>query len=353
VVNVHMLRVGEHISDLLLKYIKKMPINDCYLEIVSQRFLINDFLRRVLEFAVVHVPFYKRISLPKGGSHMEWLQRFPIITKQHLTKHFRDFLSDLPPRKGRRFNSTGGSTGVPVRILQDAEYATWGEATIRFFYLKLLGLEGKVGKRVILWGSERDIFRRSIGLKAKMINWINGITYLNSFCMSSDDMKLYIQRINRLSPVYIRGYAGSLYQLAKFSRKQNYTISSPSVIHSAAETLYPYMRREIEEAFGCKVHDFYGSREVGAIAGECQRGRMHIFDFNNFIEIVDEKNRPVSIGKPGRVIVTTLHNFSMPLIRYEIGDLAEVGTLCLCGMNSPTIGKITGPALLRRTAMNI
>ena len=117
----------------------------------------------------------------------------------------------------------------------------------------------------------------------------------------------------------------------------------PKFVYSSAETLQPFMRELIEEVFGCKVYDFYGSREVGAIAGECSHGKMHIFSFNNLVEVVDFSGNPVAPGEEGRVIITTLHNYSMPLIRYDIGDTARLGEApCSCGSPLPVIEEITG-----------
>ena len=94
------------------------------------------------------------------------------------------------------------------------------------------------------------------------------------------------------------------------------------------------MRADIEEAFGTKVYNFYGSREVSNLAGECKKGLMHTFDFWNYLEVLDDNNQPVKEGEEGKVVVTNLVNYSMPLIRYEIGDLALRGPAqCTCGNN--------------------
>jgi len=86
------------------------------------------------------------------------------------------------------------------------------------------------------------------------------------------------------------------------------------------------MREEIEFVFGTKAYDFYGSREVSNIAGECDAGRMHLFDFWNCVEVLDDtKTRQVSTGQEGAVAITNVFNYSMPLIRYDIGDMACSG----------------------------
>ena len=104
------------------------------------------------------------------------------------------------------------------------------------------------------------------------------------------------------------------------------------------------MREKIETVFGTKLYDYYGSREVNGMAGECKYGFMHVFMFmKNYLEILDSSNQPVGEGEEGKVIVTNLHNYSMPLIRYEIGDMAVLGPeKCKCGNTLPTLKRITG-----------
>jgi len=103
------------------------------------------------------------------------------------------------------------------------------------------------------------------------------------------------------------------------------------------------MREVIENIFGTKLYDFYGSREVSSIAGECKEGKMHVFMFWNYVEVINNNNKPVKDGEEGRVIVTSLHNYSMPLIRYEIGDMAVSGSKnCRCNNPLPTLKKVIG-----------
>ena len=180
-------------------------------------------------------------------------------------------------------------------------------------------------KRYFFGDHPQDLFKGSIGFKNKMNNWFTNTLFLNSFKMTENDMKSYIETINTYKPDLIRGYAGSLYELAKFSEKNNLNIYKPKRLVCSAETLTSDMRTKIETVFGTKLYDFYGSRETASIAGECKDGLIHIFSFNNYLEIVDQNNNPIIEGQEGRIIVTTLHNYSMPLIRYEIGDMAVLG----------------------------
>jgi phenylacetate-CoA ligase len=91
------------------------------------------------------------------------------------------------------------------------------------------------------------------------------------------------------------------------------------------------------------VHDVYCCEELGYIAAQCPRyEHYHVPSETIPVEILDEQGRPCAPGQVGRVVLTPLHNFAMPLIRYAIGDYAEVGGLCPCGHGLPVLQRIPG-----------
>ena len=103
------------------------------------------------------------------------------------------------------------------------------------------------------------------------------------------------------------------------------------------------MRSEIEEQFGADVFNFYGSREVGAIAGECVKGRLHVFAMNNVVEVLDQWDKRTEAGQHGDIVVTNLHNYAMPVIRYRIGDSGALGSSdCECGSRLPVLDNLSG-----------
>jgi len=103
------------------------------------------------------------------------------------------------------------------------------------------------------------------------------------------------------------------------------------------------MRNTIEDVFGCPVYIRYGAAEVGRVAAECKNGRLHVFSFNNHVEVLNSDDSPTLPGDVGRIVVTPLHNLAMPLIRYDIGDLARVSSEpCDCGSCLPCWDEIAG-----------
>ncbi|MFC1964854.1 phenylacetate--CoA ligase family protein [Chloroflexota bacterium] len=308
----------------------------------------DTYLRKLLLHAYHNVPYYTEILEETGivkNDEVD-LSRFcemPILTKEIIREQQEHLVSRDNKNRRRYYNSSGGSTGEPIRFIQDDSYARWGNAALVFWYKNMLGIDEPEVMKVILWGSERDLFQGGVGWKKKMAHWLTNTVFLNSFRMTEDDMVRYIERINSYKPDLIRGYAGSLYELCRYAETKGVKVYAPKAVVSSAEMLTDEMREKIEMVFCTKVYDYYGSRETNNIAGECREGFMHILNFHNYVEVLNSDNQPVKEGEEGRVIVTNLHNYSMPFIRYDIGDMAVPGLEeCKCGSHLPTLGKITG-----------
>ena len=295
-------------------------------------------LNRLFAFVSEHNSYYSGLV----GKPPD-LESLPVLTKDKIRRNYKDLLS-LPQGKGAYRNSSGGSTGHPVTLVQDWNYESWRNATQGFYFREFLGVDRDSVKNVWLWGSERDSMRiRDHRFQSACSRLLRNTVFLNTFEADERRWLEYIDKMRRFRPVYVAGYAGSLYQIARVARKNNIKLWRPAFVYSSAEMLRGFMRDEIESQFSTKVYDFYGSREVGAISGECSQGRMHVFVMNNVMEILDADDHPVADGEDGRIIVTNLHNYTLPLIRYEIGDTGALGTnMCRCGSNLPLLQRLTG-----------
>jgi phenylacetate-CoA ligase len=331
---------GRLYSLLLARY-RFLDRESCYRELASStedpaaRFLVA-----LCRHARARVPYYAQ--LPESAAQGSGWTRVPLLTKDLVRAHFEGLKStDLESRRWH-LNSSGGSLGHPVTLVQDTDFRRWSYATDLYYYREFLGADLDSVSKVVLWGSERDLFGESPGPSTRFAWWLTQTTLLNTFKVAESDFVAYVDRINARRPYFVRGYAGSLYQLARIVRRRNLRLHRPRFVVSSAEVLRPPMRAEIEEAFGARVYDFYGSREVGAMAGECQRGKLHVFTFNNLLEVLAEDGRPAPPGEEGRVVVTNLHNYSMPMIRYEIGDTALRAEGCTCGSRLPALVRIAG-----------
>ncbi|MDH5798589.1 MAG: hypothetical protein OEZ19_08485, partial [Paracoccaceae bacterium] len=106
---------------------------------------------------------------------------------------------------------------------------------------------------------------------------------------------------------------------------------------------HPGLRDRCRQLGDIEIVDLYSSQEVGLVALQCpDSGLYHIQCESLIVEILDEAGRPCEPGDIGRIVITDLHNFATPLIRYDIRDYAEVGPPCPCGRGLPTLSRIMG-----------
>ena len=128
-------------------------------------------------------------------------------------------------------------------------------------------------------------------------------------------MHCYFEKLSKDNISVIEGYPSNLYIIALFLLKNNQTFPMKTVLTSS-ETLFENQREAIEKAFCCKIFDFYGMAERTVFATECQvHDGHHLCSEYGITEILDKNNHPVSNGKEGKLVGTSLHNFGMPLFR--------------------------------------
>jgi phenylacetate-CoA ligase len=322
------------------------------IEKIDSRDKLIQFQQEKLNTLILHayrnVPYYRQVieNLHLVQNDKVDLARFreiPILTKDIIRQHPSDLVSSDYKSRKSYYNSSGGSTGEPLQLMQDKTYQKWGDANFYYWYKDILGIDEISARKVILWGSMRDLLKRNLEWKSRLFEWSKNIIFLNSFRMTEQDLNNYVDIINSSKPTLLRGYASSLYEMSNYASRKGLKLYSPRILVSAADMLTPEMRSSIEKCFNTKVYDFYGSREINNMAGECKKGLLHILGFHNYIEILDQNNHPVNEGEEGRIIVTNLNNYSMPLIRYEIGDMATLGPQnCPCGNVLTTLKQING-----------
>lgn len=291
-------------------------------------------LKKLLSHAYTNVPYYHRI-LPEaevtnnGEVNLENFDKIPILTKDIIRKEGENLYSkDYKSRKPYE-NTSGGSTGEPVKFIQDKLYWQMNIAN-KFYFNRLLGKD--IGEKEInLWGSERDIIRNTLSLKEKITNQLYNRTFLNAYKMDEYKLREVVSEINRVKPVSIWVYVESIDLLARFIKDNDLKVYSPKCIITTAGTLFPEIREKVETVFECPVYNQYGSREVGPIAVECNyKQGLHCFPWSQKLELIGEEELK-------DIIVTDLTNYSMPLIRYGIGDIGESSDSQICKCGRPTL----------------
>jgi phenylacetate-CoA ligase len=169
--------------------------------------------------------------------------------------------------------------------------------------------------------------------------------FIPAYEMSDETLREFVRQIEAFDPVLLDGYAESFNFLAAYLKEHGRMKVSPKGIISSAQTLPEGSRKVIEEAFGCRVFDKYGSREFSGIAYECDAHEGHHVVGEGYIVEVLKDGKPAKPGEIGEVVITDLNNYCLPFIRYRIGDLAEAmdsSVTCACGRGLPRLGKIEG-----------
>jgi len=131
--------------------------------------------------------------------------------------------------------------------------------------------------------------------------------------------------------------------MAKYLVDNNITDVRPKSVITTAETLFDHMRETIEKAFDCPIYDYYGSREMGSFAAQCEEhGGYHISAENVVLEFTRDGEN-VANGEKGEVIASSLRNYGMPFLRYQLGDVGVPSDeLCVCGRGLPMMSSIEG-----------
>ena len=167
-----------------------------------------------------------------------------------------------------------------------------------------------------------------------------GPTFLMGFQQSSADQLAFIARTNATT---LFTFPSNLRLLLTHMQAHGITLRTLRTVRTCSEVVDPPLRALCHQVLGLKIIDTYAAHETGLLATQCpDHEHYHIAAESCLLEVLDDDNLPCQPGQIGRVVVTPLHNFAMPLIRYEIGDLAELGAPCPCGRGLPVLAHIVG-----------
>jgi phenylacetate-CoA ligase len=285
-------------------------------------------------------------SRDAGGDPELTLERFrllPVLTRRAIQEAGDTLISVPPPDHGRtRRSSSSGSTGRPVLVhktdLTQAFHAAlnvrihrWHQHDFEATFATIRAFADGVampptGERHRRWAAvpatgESLLLNSARCTVAEQLEWLA-----------------------RERPAYVLSYPTNLQALALLARARGMETSWLKGIVTYSEALSPGVRRCIEGVFPVCVKDVYSAAEVSVISIQCPDvpTNQHVQAENLLVEVVDDAGRPTSPGEIGRVLVTDLHNFATPIIRYEIGDLATTGPPCPCGRGLPVLQRVWG-----------
>lgn len=165
-----------------------------------------------------------------------------------------------------------------------------------------------------------------------------------AFALSSNaDIAMQARWLLQRRPDYLITYPSNLAELIDHCATQRIELRGLREVRTTGETLPAQLRAHCKALLGVPLTDLYSSQECGYLALQCpQADHYHVMAETVLIEILDDAGRPCVPGETGQLVVTALHNFASPLIRYQLSDHAEVGPPCACGRGLPTLARIRG-----------
>lgn len=308
--------------------------------------LQKEQLQRLIYFAYEHVPYYRRLFNSIGLKYKDItslhdLQKIPILTKAIIRRHRAEIVTDNIKTLRYVHGSTGGSTGEPLQYLMSMEdylrgisllYRGWGYGGYH------------LGDRIAIIAGSSLVPTAQSTLRKWAISILRNTQSYSSYGMGDETLMQYLRSLNRFKPEFLRGYPSSICALATFIREKGIPPEfRPRAVFTTSEKLLEGQRRVIKDVFETKVFDNYGLNDGGLSAYECEEHcGMHIDMDRAILEVVDENGEQV-VGKPGRIIATSLYNYAFPFIRYETGDIGVITySKCPCGRESPLLKELIG-----------
>lgn len=281
--------------------------------------------------AAAKIPFYaKRFG---SAAHVEDFGKLPRLLRadiRELSAAVRALHHPSEFTAGR----SSGSSGMPAEFLFDRPHQI-GRFATRARYLFENG-----------WNpARRNIWLLFQGpyMEEGDASLVRSRAVLRTrFIHPSTDFAKLAEEVCALDPVFLYAYPEYLVEMLKVLEGGRRRIPSLRKIFTGSEILEDDTRRRVRDLLGVEIADSYGTTE-GFIAWQCETGSYHVNAEQIMLEIIDDAGDPVGPGETGRVVITTLENYLMPLVRYEIGDFAVASQgPCACGRTLPTIGRIIG-----------
>lgn len=300
---------------------------------------VRDFLA-----AALLVPYYRDNwnADQKRAAAAGQLTALPLLDKAPLRADARAFLNPVLGIRHPQAFLTSGSTGTPITTYwSPREY----RASMALREVRSAGWAGVSFRdpRATLSGRLVEPDPESRGPYYRF-NLCERQVYLSPFHLKPDTAAQYVAALNRHQVRWLTGYAVSYYLLAKYMLERR--LAPPPTLRAVvttSEKVTPEMRAVMEQAYGCRVFEEYGTVENALFASACDHGRLHVSTDWGIVEILRPDGTPCAPGEPGEVIATALMRRVQPLVRYRLGDVAAWDPEpCPCGRLFPVLKEVLG-----------
>ena len=305
-----------------------------------------------LEILLAHAaktsPFYRgRLSalkgLRRGKLTMDRFRGIPVLGRAQLQDAGDGLLCKTLPKghqAGRKITTTG-STGRPVTVkTTNITELFFSALNLRLHLWCRRDFSRNIGAIQKLRGIEKKYGRQGKPLPRWSPGFSTGPMYL---CDISRPLLKQLDWLVRLNPSTLLTYPSNLMDLLRLSEETGHRPHHLIDVSTMGEVVGSELRAECQRIWDVPVRDSYSSQEMGFLAIQCpDHIHYHVQSESVLVEVLDDAGQPCRHGETGRVVATDLHNFAMPLIRYELGDYAQVGEPCSCGRTLPVLSRVLG-----------
>lgn len=304
----------------------------------------NRLLTPLISHARLQTTIYKERLAPLfRGEEIDltnW-RDVPVLTREQAQRQASDLAARTLPEHAGHVTSeeTSGSTGRPFKHLRN-ELVEISNIALTDRTFRWWGLDGT--KTMASFTSRRrDLAPPPAG--STLGGWRTGIRGHHHVIDMWADTDKQIDWLMARRPDYLIAYSSTLLALAERVRARGLVLRFLRIF-SVATAITDEIRNICEEVFGTRPVDQYGAQEVGLMACECPWcGHYHVNAEAVVIEILRNDGSPAAPGEIGRVVATSLYNYAMPFIRYEVGDYAVAGPKrTKCKIRLPSLARVLG-----------
>jgi len=310
-------------------------------ELQSQR------LTRLIAHAYAHVPYYRRVMdergiLPQDVHTAADLRKLPVLTRELIRLNFENLLADNIPRSRLWKASTGGSTGTPLVFCTTSE-----DQRNRGFARGIRAMEYagiQLGERRILIRVARHHTASRAKLLHRLSRRVERVVEIDSRNITTTSLPSIIALLREPDMRCLTGYPSAVAFIAAWISESGLTPPEVDWVVTGGEQLFEHQRQKIRDVFHVEPYSKYSCQEVFEIAMECDAHTgLHVAMEDIVLEVADGRDAPLGPGCEGRVLLTNLHNYGMPLIRYENGDSGSlIAESCPCGRALPLLSYVVG-----------
>lgn len=279
--------------------------------------LKNQHTNNIIKHAVETTPYYGNFNDAKTISD------FPVIRKTTIQDNFEQFQSSKFKDADNFKVSTSGSTGVPFFLYQNKGKRNRNHADIIYFFN---AASFEIGNRLY----ELEVWRGH-NEKSKLKAWLQNAVQFDISRLTDERIEAFLNLIkkDRQSKKTMLGFASSYEMIAQYLERNNIFLKDTGIIAAIANSEYlnPYTKETLGKHLDTQVLSRYSSEEVGMIAQQTlQSPNNFVINHASYhVEILNlDNDKPVKPGEFGRIVVTDLFNYAMPIIRYDTGDIAKL-----------------------------